>query len=273
MAHPILNAVAIIMVMMCFVFTIEGCTAMFPVLPKAKKHGTTFALKDVQVLLKKRGLMSLTMMMESSISVFPLVFLWFAFGSGIEGTGAVIALCGAIFMELFTWILFLNCWAVLSFLVFSLMFKSFSPIERLARFVALGLSIYVFATVIDGVGRLGIGEELLVASFNNKQHVAHDLAALMEQLALLVAVCFVASMFHCLVASLLLHRFVLYAEKRGGCAFHDKVALYWDKNYSGKDFDDRIIKKRKSTIKNFKLADKYKHAVAFLSVVYFVVMS
>ena len=149
------------------------------------------------------------------------------------------------------------------------MFKSASPIERLARFVALALSICVFVVVIDGVH--GFFEELLVASFNNKQHVAPDLTALMEQLALLVAVYFVTSMFHCLVVALLLCRFVLYAEKRGGCAFHDKVALYLD-NSHGKDLE-RIIKQRKSIIKNFKFADKYKHAFVFLSVVYFVVMS
>ena len=267
-----LNVVAMFMVMMCFLFTVSGGRTTIPVLPKAKKHGAKFVLKDYQVLLIEHGLTSLTIN-KSLILASPLYFLLMTVMSGIEGTGAGIALCLTIYLIFYLLASGLNCWAALSLLVYSLMFKSVSPIERLARFAALALSIYVFSVFIGGVGRLGIEEEFFVASFNNKQHLAHSLAPMVEKIAQFVAIYFVASIFHCLVAALLLYRFVLYAEKRGGCAFHDKVALYLDKNYHGKDYDERVIKSRKSTIKFFKFADKYKHAVAFLSVVYFVVMS
>ena len=130
----------------------------------------------------------------------------------------------------------------------------------------------MFSVFIGGVGRLGIEEEFLVASFNNDLHLAHNLAPMVEKITLFVAVYFVASMLHFLVV-VVLCRFVLYAEKRDGCALHDKVALYLDKNYHGKDYDERVIKSRKSTIKSFKFADKHKFAFAFLSVVYFVAMS
>ena len=102
---PPFSIVVFLLTFSCFAFTTQGSIAKSPVLPWAKKHGATFALKDYQALLKKIGLIFLSMI-ELLILAFPLIFLSCIMLSGIDGAGAGIALCHAIYYAFFYLLLF-----------------------------------------------------------------------------------------------------------------------------------------------------------------------
>ena len=236
-----------------------------------KKHNVSYKRKDYHSMLKERGKLLLHIF-EYSLLAFPLMFLVGILLSGVDDIGVAFSVAAYLALVFGFGIMF--CFMTTLHLVFfAFAFKSINPMERLARFIALSLSIYVFSVLffhdatwdfLAGFTSTPLGTGTWVNWL--------DLDARVELLAMSLRGLVLPSLLYLLTACLLVHYFVLYAEKRGGYAFHDKVASYLGKNY-GKGFDEKAIKQKMKTIKAFKWLDKYKYAFVFLSIVYFVVMS